>query len=133
MSPFLPHESTRSRRNVGGPEGYAVYKSQVVVGGTLEEGWRGHRHCNGGIGLSRGTSLTLGATRRATPTHCSASCTDCAKVSTGEGGAAKVYPLEASKTLKGVSAHFKVTDGAGVTGARIVTDGAWVWMDIATN
>ena len=79
---------------------------------------------NDGIGRSRGARLTLDAARRATPTHCSASCTDSAKVSTGVEGAVKVYPLEASSTLKGVSAHIKVTDGAGVPGARIVTDGA---------
>ena len=38
MSSYLPHKSTRSRGNVGGPKGDAVDKSQVVVGGTLEEG-----------------------------------------------------------------------------------------------
>ena len=37
MSPYLPHESTSSRGNVEGPEGDAVDKSQVVVGGTLGE------------------------------------------------------------------------------------------------
>ena len=51
----------------------------------------------------------------------------------GEGGAAEVYPLEASSPMKGVSAHIKVTDGAEVRGARIVKDGARVWMDISTN
>ena len=45
----------------------------------------------------------------------------------------EVYPLEASSSLKGVSAHIKVTDGVGVPGARIVTNGARVWMYIATN
>ena len=50
-----------------------------------------------------------------------------------EGGAAEVHPLEASRTLKGVSAHIKVTDGAGVRGVRIVANWAWVRMDIATN
>ena len=45
----------------------------------------------------------------------------------------EVYPLEASSILKGVSAHIKVTDGAELPGARIVTDGPRVWMDIATN
>ena len=44
-----------------------------------------------------------------------------------------MHPLEASRTFKGVSAHIKVTDGAGVPGARMVTDGARVRMDIATN
>ena len=77
--------------------------------------------------------MTLGTARPATPIHCSAGCTDCAKVSMDEGGAVEVYPLEASSTLKGVSAHIKVTDGAGVPEARIVTNGAWVWMGIATN
>ena len=48
-------------------------------------------------------------------------------------GAVEVYPIEASSTLKRVSVHIKVTDGAGVPGARIVTDGTRVWMDIATN
>ena len=41
VSPYLPHESTRSRGNVGGPAGHAVDKSQVVVGGTLGEGVEG--------------------------------------------------------------------------------------------
>ena len=44
-----------------------------------------------------------------------------------------MYPLEASRTLEGVSADIKVTDGAGVPGARIVTHGARVWMKIVTN
>ena len=44
-----------------------------------------------------------------------------------------MHPLEASRTLKGVSAHFKVTDGPGVPGASMVNDGARVRMDIATN
>ena len=52
---------------------------------------------------------------------------------TGKGGAEEVHPLEASRALKGVSAHIKVTDGAGVPGARMVTDGARVRMNIATN
>ena len=75
----------------------------------------------------------MGAARWATPNHCSASCTDCAKVSIGEGGAEEVHPFEASRTLKRVSVHIEVTDGAGVPGARMVTDGARVKMDIATN
>ena len=37
MSPYLPHESTRIWDNVEGPEGTAVDKSQVVVGGSLGE------------------------------------------------------------------------------------------------
>ena len=41
MSPYLPHESTYSRGNVGGPKVDAVDKSQVVVGGTLGEGVEG--------------------------------------------------------------------------------------------
>ena len=41
MSSYLPHESTRSRGNVGGPEGDAVDKSQVVVGETLGKGGGG--------------------------------------------------------------------------------------------
>ena len=53
---------------------------------------------------------------------CSASCT-----------VSYFIPLEGSRTLKGVSAHIKVTDGARVPGARIVADGARVRMDIATN
>ena len=101
--------------------------------GNPGEGWRGSRRRNGETGLCGGASLTLGAAHWATPTHCSASCTDCAKVSTGKVGAEEVHPLEANRTLKGVSAHIKVTDGAGVPGARMVTDGARVRMDIATN
>ena len=45
----------------------------------------------------------------------------------------EVYPLEESRTLKGVSAHIKVTDRAGVPGARVAMDRPRVWMDIATN
>ena len=41
MSPYQPHESTWSRGNVGGSEGDAVDKSQVVVGGILGEGVEG--------------------------------------------------------------------------------------------
>ena len=52
MSPYLPHESTRSRDNVGGPEGEGVDKCLVVVRGTLGEGWRGRRHHNMGIGVT---------------------------------------------------------------------------------
>ena len=118
---------------MGGPEGDAVDKSQVVVGGPWGRGRSGRKRGNGGIGLNRGASLTLGAARRATPTHCSASCTDCVKVSTGEGGAVEVYPLEVSRTLEGVSAHIKVTKGPKVPGVRIITNGARVWMNIATN
>ena len=44
-----------------------------------------------------------------------------------------MHPIEASRTLKGVSAHIKMRDGAGVPGKRMVTDGAQVRMDIVTN
>ena len=44
-----------------------------------------------------------------------------------------MHPLETSRALKGVSAHMKVTNGAGVPGAGMVTDRARVRMDIATN
>ena len=77
--------------------------------------------------------MTLGVARWATPAHCSASCTDCANVSTGKERAEEVHPLETSRTLKGVSAHIKATDGAGVPGARMITDRVWVRMDVATN
>ena len=117
---------------MGGPEVDAVDKSQMVMEEPWGSGWRGRRR-NREAGLSGGASLTLGSARQATPTHCSASCSDCTKVSTGKGGAEEVHPLEASRTLKGVSAHIEVTDGAGVPGARMVIDGAWVRMDIATN
>ena len=46
MSPYLPHESTRSRGNMGGPEGDVVDNSQVVVGEPRGGGWRGRRRCN---------------------------------------------------------------------------------------
>ena len=62
-----------------------------------------------------------------------ASCTDCAKVCTGKGGAKEMHPLEASGTWKKVSAHIKMADGAGVPGMRMVVDGARVRMDITTN
>ena len=44
-----------------------------------------------------------------------------------------MHPLEASRALKEVFSPIKVTDGAGVPGARMVTDGPRVRMDIATN
>ena len=115
---------------MGGPEVDVIDKNQTVVG----EPWR--RRCrrrNEGIGPRGGASFALGVARRATPTHCSASCTDCSKVSTGKGGAKEVHPLKASRALKRVSAHIKVADGAGVPGVRMVADGAWVRMGIATN
>ena len=118
---------------MGGPEVDVIDKNWVVVGEPWARGWRGHKHRNEGIGLSGRASFALGVARRATPTHCSASCTDCAKVSTGKGGAKKVHPLEASRALKRVFAHIKVADGAGVPGLRMVADGARVRMDIATN
>ena len=81
------------------------------MGEPWERGRRGRRRGNGGTGLNGGASLTMRAARQATPTYCCASCTDCTKVSTGEGGAVEVYPLEASRTLVGVSAHIKVEQG----------------------
>ena len=119
---------------MGGPEVDVTDKSQVVMGGTLGGGgWRGRRWHNEGTGLSREASFASGVARRAMPTYCSASCTDCAKVSTGKGGAEEVHPLETGRALKRVSAHIKVADGAGLPGARMVADGARVRMDIATN
>ena len=44
-----------------------------------------------------------------------------------------MYPLEASRALKRISAHIQMADGAGVPGVRMVADGAWVRMDITTN
>ena len=106
-----------------------IDKSQAVVG----EPWgRGHRRGSEETGLSGDASFPLGMARRATPTHCSASCADCAKVSTVKGGAEEVHPLRASRALKRVSTHITMADGAGVPGARMVGDRARVRMDIAT-
>ena len=44
-----------------------------------------------------------------------------------------MHPLEASRALKGISAHIHMADGARVPGVRMVADGAWVRVDIATN
>ena len=44
-----------------------------------------------------------------------------------------MHSFETSRALKRVSPHIKVADGAGVPGVRMVADGAWVTMDIATN
>ena len=44
-----------------------------------------------------------------------------------------MYLLEAIVHQRKYLPHIKVTDGAEVPGARVVTDGARVWMDIATN
>ena len=90
---------------MGGPKVDANDKSQAVVGGTLGEGWRGRRRRNEETGLSGRASFPLGMARWASPAHCSASCTDCAKVSTGKGGAKEMHPLEASRALKRVSAY----------------------------
>ena len=103
-----------------------IDKSQAVVGGTLGEGWRGRRRRNKETGQSGGASFPLGMTRRASPAHCSASCTDCAKVSTCKGGAKEMHPLEASRALKRISANIQMADGTGVPGVRMVADGAWV-------
>ena len=118
---------------MGGPEVDVLGKSQVVVGGTLGRGWRGCRRRNEGTGLGGGASFGLGVARRATPSLCSAICTDCAKVSTGKGGAEEVDPFKAGRALKRVSAYFKVANGAGVPGVRMIGDGARVRMDIATD
>ena len=67
-------------------------------------GWRGRRRRNKETGLSGGVSCILRMARWASPVDCSASCTDCAKVSTGEGGAKKMHPLKASRALKRISA-----------------------------
>ena len=102
-------------------------KSQAVVRGTRG---RGRRRRNKETGLSGGASFLLGMARWASPAHCSASCTDCAKVSTGKKGAKEMHPLEASKALKRISAHIQMADGARVPGVRMVADGAWVRVGI---
>ena len=102
-------------------------------GEPWRRGWRGRKRCNERTGLSGGASFALGVAHWATPTHCSASCTDCAKVSTGKGGAKEVDSLEANRALKRVSADIKVADGAGIPWVRMVADGARVRMDIATE
>ena len=99
---------------MGGPEVDVSDKSQAVVGGTL--GRRGRRRRNKETGLSGGASFLLGMARWASPAHCSASCTDCAKVSTGKKEAKEMHPLEASRALKRISAHIQMADGARVPG-----------------
>ena len=54
----------------------------------------------------------LGMARWASPAHCSASCTDCAKVSTGKKRAKEMHPLEASRALKRISADGRWSKGA---------------------
>ena len=44
-----------------------------------------------------------------------------------------MHPLEASRALKRISAHIQMADGARVPGVRMVADGVWVRVDIATN
>ena len=44
-----------------------------------------------------------------------------------------MHPLEASRALKRISAYIQMADGARVPGVRMVADGAWVRVDIATN
>ena len=118
---------------MGGREVEVIDKSQAVVGGTLGEGVEGRRRHNKETGLSGGASCVLGMARWASPADCSSSCTDCAKVSTGKAGAKEMHPLETSIALKRTSAHIQMADRAGVPGVRMVVDGAWVRMDIATN
>ena len=55
------------------------------------------------------------------------------EISTGKKGAKEMHPLEASRALKRISAHIQMADGARVPGVRMVADGAWVRVDIATN
>ena len=45
----------------------------------------------------------------------------------------EMHPLEASRALRRISAHIQMADGARVPGVRMVADGAWVRVDIATN
>ena len=45
----------------------------------------------------------------------------------------KCTHFEASRALKRISAHIQMADGARVPGVRMVADGAWVRVDIATN
>ena len=40
---------------------------------------------------------------------------------------------EGDEGMQASSLPTSVTNGAGVPGARIITDGAQVWMNIATN
>ena len=44
-----------------------------------------------------------------------------------------MHPLEASRALKRISAHIQMAHGARVPGVRMVANGAWVKVDIATN
>ena len=44
-----------------------------------------------------------------------------------------MHPLKASRALKRISTHIQMADGAGVPGVRMVADGAWVRVDIATD
>ena len=71
-----------------------IDKSQAVVGGTLGEGGRGRTWRNKETGLSGEASCVLGMARWASPAHCSASCTDRVKVSTGEGRSKENAPTE---------------------------------------
>ena len=72
-------------------------------------------------------------TSRAIPTHGGAGRADFAKVSMGKKGEKEMHPLETSRALKRISAHIQMADGARVPGVRMVADGAWVRVDIATN
>ena len=113
---YLPRESKWSKGNVGGPEVDVSDKSQAVVGEILGEGERGRRRRNKETGLSGGASFLLGMARWASPAHCSASCTDCAKVSTDKKGAKEMHPLEASRALKRISAHIRCQMEQGCLG-----------------
>ena len=101
-NPYLHRESKWSKGNVGGAEVDVSDKSQAAI-----EGNPGGVGDAGGVtretGLSGGASFLLGMARWASPAHCSASCTDCAKVSTGKKEAKEMHPLEASRALKRIS------------------------------
>ena len=107
-------------------------KSQAVVG-EPGRGGRGRRRRNKETGLRGEPVFCWGMACWASPAHCSASCTKCAKVSTGKKEAKEMHPLEASRALKRISAYIQMADGARVPGVRMVADGAWVRVDIATN
>ena len=97
-------------------------------------GGGGRRRRNKETGLSGGASFLLGMARWASPANCSAELHRlCEESARGKKEAKEMYPLEASRALKRISAHIQMADGARVPGVRMVADGAWVRVDIATN
>ena len=84
------------------------------------------------IGLSRGASLIWGqhaGQRQPTAVPVAQIVQKSALVREKQWKCTHLRQVDTARSL----CHVKVTNRAGVPGERIIMDGAWVWMNIATN